>query len=91
MIIPPLIIGDSAFPFQPWLLKPYTNAVLTEKQRYFNYSLRLSSMSRLESLSPSLSSCSLLDDCCKVEGVAGRGDVLRNIKIPLSAHFTVTH
>lgn len=37
--IRPLIIGDSAFPFQPWLLKPYTNAVLTEKQRYFNYRL----------------------------------------------------
>lgn len=37
--IPPLIIGDSAFPFQPWLLKPYTNAVLTAKQRYFNYRL----------------------------------------------------
>jgi len=26
-----LIIGDSAFPFKPCLLKPYTNAVLTEK------------------------------------------------------------
>ena len=37
--IGPLIIGDSAFPFKPWLLKPYTNAVLTEKQRYFNYRL----------------------------------------------------
>ena len=37
--VPPLIIGDSAFPFQPWLLKPYTNAVLTAKQRYFNYRL----------------------------------------------------
>ena len=33
--IPPLIIGDSAFPFQLWLLKPYTNAVLTEKTRVF--------------------------------------------------------
>ena len=39
MTVPPLIIGDSAFPFEPWLLKPYTNAVLTEKQRYFNYRL----------------------------------------------------
>ncbi len=34
-----VIIGDFAFPFQPWLLKPYTNAVLTEKQRYFNFRL----------------------------------------------------
>ena len=35
----PLILGDSAFPFKPWLMKPYTNAVLTPKQRYFNYRL----------------------------------------------------
>ena len=42
----PLIIGDSAFPYKPWLLKPYTNAVLTEKQRYFNYRLSLARMVR---------------------------------------------
>ena len=42
--IGPLIIGDSAFPFKPWLLKPYTNAVLTEKQRYFNYRLSRAKM-----------------------------------------------
>lgn len=35
----PMIIGDSAFPFQTWLLKPYTSAVLTQQQRYFNYRL----------------------------------------------------
>ena len=28
----PMIIGDSAFPFKAWLMKPYTNAVLAEKQ-----------------------------------------------------------
>ena len=28
----PMIIGDSAFPFKTWLVKPYINAVLTEKQ-----------------------------------------------------------
>ena len=39
VMIPPLIIGDSAFPFEKWLMKPYTNAVLTPKQRYFNYRL----------------------------------------------------
>ena len=33
----PMIIGDSAFPFRTWLLKPYTNHSLTEQQRYFNY------------------------------------------------------
>ena len=35
--VPPLIVGDSPFPFQTWLMKPHTNAVLTEKQKYFNY------------------------------------------------------
>ena len=28
----PMIIGDSACPFKTWLVKPYTNAVLAEKQ-----------------------------------------------------------
>ena len=37
--IPPLIVGDSAFPLQTWLMKPYTNATLSPKQRYFNYRL----------------------------------------------------
>ena len=37
--VPPLTVGDSAFPFQTWLMKPYTNAVLSEKQKYFNYHL----------------------------------------------------
>ena len=26
-------------PFQPWLMKPYTNAALTPEERYFNYRL----------------------------------------------------
>ena len=30
--VPPLILGDSAFPFQSWLMKPYTSAVLTSSQ-----------------------------------------------------------
>ena len=37
--VPPLIVGDSAFPLRSWLLKPYTNAVLTPQQHYFNYRL----------------------------------------------------
>lgn len=37
--VPPLLIADSAFSMQPWLLKPYTHAVLTTEQRYFNYRL----------------------------------------------------
>ena len=36
---PPVIVGNSAFPLRTWLLKPYTNAVLTPQQRYFNYRL----------------------------------------------------
>ena len=35
--IPPLILGDLAFPFHTWLMKSYGNAVLTHEQRYFNY------------------------------------------------------
>ena len=37
--IPALILVDSAFPLKCWMLKPYSNAVLTPKQRYFNYRL----------------------------------------------------
>ena len=35
----PLVVGDSAFPFGTWLMKPFTNAIPTPKQRYFNYRL----------------------------------------------------
>ena len=37
--IPPLIRGDSAFPFESFLLKPYSNAVMTKEQRFFKYRL----------------------------------------------------
>ena len=37
--VPPLIVGDSAFPLRTWLMKPFTNAVLTPQQHYFNYRL----------------------------------------------------
>ena len=39
MDIPPIVLGDSAFPHHTWLQKPYTNAALTDKQSYFNYRL----------------------------------------------------
>ena len=35
----PMILGDSAFPFSTWLMKPYSTAVLTPQQGYFNYRL----------------------------------------------------
>ena len=38
-VITPLIVGDSAFPFCTWFLKPCTNAILTREQSYFNYCL----------------------------------------------------
>lgn len=37
--VAPLVLGDSAFPLSPWLMKPYTNATLTVQERYFNYRL----------------------------------------------------
>ena len=39
VMITELILGDSAFPFRSWLMKPYTNAVLSPQERYFNYRL----------------------------------------------------
>ena len=33
--VSPLILGDSACPFKPWLMKPFTNAVLTPVQSNF--------------------------------------------------------
>ena len=33
----PLILGDAAFPLQPWLMKPCMNANPTLQQRYYNY------------------------------------------------------
>ncbi len=39
MMLSPMILGDSAFPIRNWLLKPYTSAILSPKQRYFNYRL----------------------------------------------------
>jgi hypothetical protein len=37
--VPPLIVADSAFPLRAWLMKPYTDAVLSPQQKYFNYRL----------------------------------------------------
>lgn len=35
----PIILGNSAFGVKPWLMKPFTNAVLSTDQKYFNYRL----------------------------------------------------
>ena len=37
--VPPLIVADSAFPLRGWLMKPYTDAILSPQQKYFNYRL----------------------------------------------------
>ena len=37
IVIPPLILGDGAFPMRSFLLKPYGDAVLSDKKRYFHY------------------------------------------------------
>ena len=35
--IPPLILGDGAFPLQTFMLKPHRDAMLPDDKRYFNY------------------------------------------------------
>ena len=35
--IPPLILGDGAFPLRTWIMKPHGDAVFPEDKRYFNY------------------------------------------------------
>lgn len=37
--IPPILLGDGAFPFHNWMMKPYSQAVLSTEQKYFNYRL----------------------------------------------------
>ena len=37
--VPPLIVADSVFPLRAWLMKPYTDAVLSPQQKDFNYRL----------------------------------------------------
>lgn len=35
--IPPLVLGDGAFPLRSWIMKPHGDAVLPEDKRYFNF------------------------------------------------------
>ena len=37
--IPPIILGDGAFPLQSWMMKPHGDAVLTQEKAYFNFRL----------------------------------------------------
>ena len=37
--IPPLILGDGAFPVRTWIIKPYGDAIVNEQKRYLNYRL----------------------------------------------------
>ena len=34
--IPPIVLGDGAFPLKTWMMKPYGDAVPTPRKRYFN-------------------------------------------------------
>ena len=34
-----LVVGESAFPLRSWLIRAFTNAVLTPQQCYVNYRL----------------------------------------------------
>jgi hypothetical protein len=40
----PVIVGDSAFPFSIYLMKPFADGEPSEKQKYFNYRLSRSRM-----------------------------------------------
>ena len=42
--VPPLIVGDSAFPLSIFLMKPFTDGEPNEMQKYFNYRLSRSRM-----------------------------------------------
>ena len=37
--IPPLMLGDGAFPMRTWIIKPYDDAILNEQKHYLNYRL----------------------------------------------------
>ena len=37
--IPPVILGDGAFPLRSWMMKSHGDAVLTPEKAYFNYRL----------------------------------------------------
>ena len=39
IMVPPILLGDGAFPFHPWLMKPYSQAVLKTDEQHFNYRL----------------------------------------------------
>ena len=35
--VPPIILGDGAFPLKSWLMKPFGSANISRMQRNFNY------------------------------------------------------
>ena len=37
--LPPILLGDSTFPYHVWLQKPFGNTTLSRKQSHFNYCL----------------------------------------------------
>ena len=39
VMVPPILLGDGAFPFHPWLMKPYSQATLKIEEKYLNNTL----------------------------------------------------
>ena len=39
IMVTPILLGDGAFPFHPWLMKPYSHASLKAEKNYFSYRL----------------------------------------------------
>ena len=44
VLVLPILLGDSAFPFETWLMKPFSKAVLSKQEIYFNYRLSRAKM-----------------------------------------------
>ena len=42
--LPPIMLGDSSFPHNVWLQKPFGNSTLSRKQSHFNYGLNRARM-----------------------------------------------
>jgi hypothetical protein len=67
VIVNPLILGDSAFPFRIWLLKPYGHDTISTKESNFNYCLSRARMVS-ESVKQIALACVVLHNLCIANG-----------------------